>query len=96
MTIEGREDQLISMAVDLAEQQLKEGTASSQVITHFLKLGTTREKIEKEILEEKKDLLKAQTENLQSNKKIEQLYSEALDAMRTYSGQDMKEEESDD
>ena len=96
MTIEGREDQLISMAVDLAEQQLKEGTASSQVITHFLKLGTTREKIEKEILEEKKDLLKAQTENLQSNKKIEQLYSEALDAMRTYSGQDRKEEESDD
>ena len=96
MTIEGREDQLISMAVDLAEQQLKEGTASSQVITHFLKLGTTREKIEKEILEEKKDLLKAQTENLQSNKKIEQLYSEALDAMRTYSGQDRKEEEADD
>lgn len=96
MTIEGREDQLIAMAVDLAEQQLKEGTASSQVITHFLKLGTTREKIEKEILEEKKDLLKAQTENLQSNKKIEQLYSEALDAMRTYSGQDRKEEEADD
>ena len=51
LTPEARENQLISLAVDLAEKQLQEGTASSQVITHYLKLGSTKEKIEKEILE---------------------------------------------
>ena len=84
---EARENQMISLAIDLAEKQLIEGTASSQVITHFLKLASTKERIEKEILEKQKELIVAKTESLQSSKRIEELYSEALDAMRIYSGQ---------
>jgi len=83
---EARENQMISLAIDLAEQQLMDGTASSQVITHFLKLGSTKERIEKEILERQKDLIEAKTENLQSAKRIEQLYSDAMEAMRRYGG----------
>ena len=86
MSPEARENQMISLAVDLAEKQLLDGTASSQVITHYLKLGSTKEKIEKEILEKQKDLITAKTENLNSLKKIEELYSEALTAMKNYSG----------
>ena len=86
LTPEARENQLISLAVDLAEQQLREGTASSQVITHYLKLGSTKEKIEKEILEKQKELISAKTESLKSSKRIEELYAEAISAMRKYSG----------
>lgn len=86
LTPEARENQLISLAVDLAEKQLQEGTASSQVITHYLKLGSTKEKIEKEILEKQKELISARTEALQSAKTIEKLYSEAISAMRKYAG----------
>ena len=84
---EARENQLISLAVDLAEKQLQEGTASSQVITHYLKLGSTKERLEKEKLEEENKLLRAKTENLQSQKRVEELYSEAIKAMRNYNGQ---------
>ena len=84
---EARENQLISLAVDLAEQQLRDGTASSQVITHYLKLGSTKERIEKEILEKQKELIEAKTQSLQSAQRIEELYMNALDAMRNYSGQ---------
>lgn len=87
-TPEARENQLIARAIELAEQQLINGTASSQVITHFLKLGSSRDRIERENLKEKGKLLKAQTEAVKSEKKIEELYQEALDAMRTYSGQE--------
>ena len=87
MTPEARENQMIALAVDLAEQQLREGTASSQVITHYLKLGSTKERIEKEILEKQKELISAKTEALQSAKRIEELYTNALNAMRNYSGQ---------
>ena len=86
-TPEARENQLISLAVDLAEKQLLEGTASSQVITHYLKLGSTKEKIEQDILREQKKLVQAKTENLQSAKRIEELYTKAISAMRSYSGQ---------
>lgn len=85
-TPEARENQLVSLAVDLAEKQLQEGTASSQVITHYLKLGSTKERIEKEILEKQKELISAKTENLKSAKKIEELYAEAISAMKRYSG----------
>ena len=84
---EARENQMIALAVDLAEQQLRDGTASSQVITHYLKLGSTKEKIEKEILEKQKDLITAKTESIQSQKEIKELYMEALKAMKSYSGQ---------
>jgi hypothetical protein len=87
-TVEARENQLISLAVDLAERQLANGTASSQVIAHYLKLGSTKERLEKEILEKQKDLLTAKTEAIQSAKKVEELYKNALDAMRIYSGRE--------
>ena len=75
LTPEARENQLISLAVDLAEKQLREGTASSQVITHYLKLGSTKERIEKEILEKQKDLIDAKTQNLKSMERQEQMYA---------------------
>ena len=87
ITPDSRENQLINMAVDLAERQLEEGTASSQVITHFLKLGSSKERLEREKLEEENKLLRAKTENLQSQKRVEELYAEALAAMRRYNGQ---------
>ena len=87
LTPEGRENQLISLAIDLAEKQLSEGTASSQVITHYLKLGSTKERLEKEKLEKENELLKAKTESIQSAKRVEELYREALNAMKRYSGQ---------
>ena len=86
LTPEARENQMISLAVDLAEKQLMEGTASSQVITHYLKLGSTKERLEKEKLEEENKLLRAKTEALQSAKRVEELYSDAIAAMRKYSG----------
>jgi hypothetical protein len=87
-TLESRENQLIELAVKLAEEQLSAGTASSQVITHYLKLGSTKERLEKEKLMKENELLKAKTESLKSQKKIEELYINALNAMRTYSGQE--------
>lgn len=92
ITPEARENQMVSLAVDLAEKQLMEGTASSQVITHYLKLGSTKERIEKEILENKKELIKAQTESMQSAQKVEELYENALNAMRSYSGRDEEDD----
>lgn len=83
---EARENQLIALAVNLAEQQLRDGTASSQVITHFLKRGSTKEKLEQEILQEQKKLIEAKTENLQSSKRIEELYENAMKAMKQYDG----------
>ena len=81
LTPEARENQLVSLAVDLAEKQLREGTASSQVITHYLKLGST-----KEILEKQKELIEAKTQNLKSIENSEKLYADALKAFRGYSG----------
>ncbi len=95
-TLEARENQLVSLAVDLAEQQLIDGTATSQVITHYLKIGSTKEKIEKEILLKQKDLLVAKTDALQSQKRVEELYKDALNAMRIYSGQNTMEGSDDD
>ena len=83
---ETKENQMISLAMDLAERQLMEGTASSQVISHFLKLGSTKERLEKEKLLEENKLLKARTEALQSAKRVEELYADAIAAMKRYSG----------
>lgn len=87
-TPEARENQLIALAVDLAERQLREGTASSQVITHYLKLGSTKERMEKEMMAEQIKLLTAKTEALKSAKHVEELYAEAMAAFRNYSGQE--------
>ena len=92
LTPEGRENQMISLAVDLAEKQLIEGTASSQVITHYLKLGATKERLEKEKLEEENKLLKARTKALQSSDRVEELYKNAIEAMKRYSGNGRSDE----
>lgn len=94
-TTEGRENQLVSLAVDLAEKQLSDGSASAQVISHYLKLGSTRESLEQERLARENDLLRARVEQLASTKRIEELYESALNAMRTYAGQDPKESDDD-
>ena len=83
---DSREDQLIALAVDLAEQQLRDGTASAQVITHYLKMGSSRERMEREIMSKQKDLLEAKTRAAASEERVEQLYAEALSAMRSYQG----------
>lgn len=92
MTDEAREQQLVSLAIDLAEKQLREGTASSQVITHYLKLGSSKEKLEREILREQKKLVVAKTSAIESQERIEALYADAIKAFRTYSGQGEEEE----
>jgi hypothetical protein len=94
-TLEGRENQLVSYAVHLAEKQLLAGTASAQVISHYLKLGSTRELLEQDRLAQENELLKAKVTQLASAKKIEELYQSALDAMRTYAGQDPGDEDDD-
>lgn len=85
-TPEARENQMISLAVDLAEKQLINGTASSQVVTHFLKLASSKERLEKEMLEQQVELVKAKTEAIQASKDVKELYLNALDAMRKYTG----------
>lgn len=86
LTPDSRENQLISLAVDCAEKQMREGTASSQVIVHYLKLGSSKERREREKLEEEIKLLRAKTEAMKSAKVVEELYTEAINAMKTYSG----------
>ena len=92
---EARENQMISLAVNSAEEQLRNGTASSQIICHYLKLASTREQLEKEKLERENELLRAQTESLQSAKRVEELYSKALSAMKNYSGHTEDDEDED-
>lgn len=89
LTDEGRENQLVSYAIDLAEKQLSDGTASAQVVTHFLKLGSTREKLEQERLHRENLLLDSKVEMMASAKRVEELYTEALSAMRQYAGHSM-------
>ena len=93
LTPETREDQMVALAMNLAEKQMLEGTASSQVISHFLKIGSTEQRIRKEILSEEKELIKAKTEMLKSEKRTEELYEEAIKAMRIYAGHDVYDEE---
>lgn len=92
-TPEARENQLISLAMDAAEEQLRNGTASSQVITHFLKLGSSKEKLEQQIMEDQKEYLEAKTQAIQSAQRVEELYAKAISAMRKYSGQDDESDE---
>ena len=87
LTPEAKESQLISLAHDLAEKQLRDGTASSQVITHFFKMGSEKERLEREKLEEENRLLKARTKALANAEEIKVLYEQALKAMRSYAGE---------
>lgn len=86
LTPEARENQLISLAVDLVEQRLIDGTASSQETTHFLKLASTKARLEKEKLQREVDLMAAKTEALKAEEKKEEFYAKVLSALRTYNG----------
>lgn len=86
LTPEARENQLISLAVDLVEQRLREGTASSQETTHFLKLGSTKSKLELEKLKAENELIMAKAELAKSQKNNEELFKQAIEAMKNYSG----------
>lgn len=86
LTAEAREQRMISLAMDLAEQQLRDGTASSQLITEFVKRGSDKSRLENEKLRKENELLRAKTEAIESAKEVETLYKEALNAMRNYSG----------
>lgn len=87
ITSEGRDNEMINLAYDLVEQRLRNGTASSQETTHFLKLATEKSQLELEMAKEQKKLIQAKTEALQSAKEIEALYSEAIAAMQAYRGE---------
>lgn len=86
LTPEAREQQLASLAYDLVEQRLLDGTASSQETTHFLKLTSYKARLEKERMEAENELIKAKTEQLKSQKRVEELYAAAIRAMREYGG----------
>jgi hypothetical protein len=88
-TPEGRENQLISQAYDLAEKQLADGTASAQVISIFLKAGSTREVLEKERLKHEVELMRVKAEAIEREKDIEKIMLDALDAMRSYKGEEV-------
>lgn len=93
---EARENELISLATDLAEEQIRAGSASSQVISHFLKLGSTRERLEQQRLLHENELTKVKIEQVQSQQRIEELYTNAIQAMRSYAGQAPISEENDE
>jgi len=93
ITPEAKEGHLINLAMDLVEQRLRDGTASSQETVHFLRLGSMRERYEREKLENENILLRAKTKELESQARIEELYSKAIEAMRRYSGSSREEED---
>lgn len=90
------EDRLVAMTMELAEKQIREGTATSQVMTHFLKAASERERLEREKLRRENDLLRARTEAMESAKRVEELYESALKAMRSYSGQPEQQDDYED
>lgn len=95
-TPEAREEELIGYASDLAEEQILSGTASSQVITHFLKLGSTRERLEQQRITHENELMEVKREQIAGQAHVEELYKQALDAMKSYSGQIMPGDDDED
>lgn len=96
LTPEARENQMISLAMDLAEQQLRDGTASSQLITEFVKRGSTKARIEKELLEKQRDLAAAKAESIKAADRLEELLPKVMKAMGRYRGDDVEEDGDDD
>ena len=92
VTPEARENQMAALAMDLVEQRLRDGTASSQETTHFLKLVSSRAKLEQERLKLENELVAAKTKALANAEEIKVLYEEALKAMRRYGGHGDDEE----
>lgn len=86
MTTQGRENQMICLAVDLVEERMRNGTATAAEIIHFLKLGSSKERLEQEVMELQKELLAAKTEAIRSEQDLRELYEEAMKAMTEYQG----------
>lgn len=87
-TPEGRENRLISMALDLAEERLRNGTATAQEVVHFLKLGSEKSRVEVEKLELEKKLVEAKTENLKAQRDMATMFNDAMAAMKRYRGEE--------
>lgn len=87
-TDEGREKELINLSYALVEKRLREGTASAMETVHFLKLGSSRERLEQMKMEHDIKLSEAKTDNLERDKRIESLYADAMNAFRSYNGED--------
>lgn len=96
LTPEAVENKCISLAYDLVMKRLEEGTASSAETTYFLKLASEKNRLEEKILEKQKELLEAKTDSIRSEARTEELYANAIAAMRTYSGSSPNEEEEDE
>jgi len=96
ITDEGREQQMIALAMDLVEKRLRNGTASSQETTHFLKLGSTKAKLELEKVRRENQLLVAKTESLQTSKKFEELFEQGMQAYLVYTGHNETNDDEDD
>lgn len=95
-TPEGREQQLTALAMDAIEKRIRNGTASAQELTHFAKLGSPTARLERQILEKQRELLEAKTSAIKSQERVEELYINALSAMRTYSGDPQREPDYED
>lgn len=93
LTLEAEENEMVALAHNLARQQLLDGTASSQIITHYLKIGSTREKLEKEILEKKKDVMDAQIKEIESSEDVKKMMEEAMNAFKGYAMPSVGEQE---
>lgn len=93
---EARENMIISLAFDLAEQRLRDGTATGQEVTYWLRYGSQRDKLEREMMEQKAELLKAKTDAIKAAEKTELLYADAIRAFRTYAGEGDDEEYDED
>ena len=85
-SMEARENELISLAYDAAEKRIREGTATSQEIVHFLKLGSSTDRLQKELMESEMKLKDAKIQALESADHLEKIYSDAIEAMKRYSG----------
>lgn len=96
LSADDQEKYMIQLAIDLTEKKLRDGTASSQVICHYLKLASSREKLEKEKLEKENELLRAKTDSIQLQDDLRRIYQDALDAMQTYRYSSSEEFEDDD
>jgi hypothetical protein len=96
LTQEARETRIISLAMDLAEERIRNGTASAQEVTYWLRLGSQRDRLEREMMEAKNELLLAKTEAIKTVEKTEKLYAEAIKAFRMYGGEGSEEDYDDD
>lgn len=81
---EAREKQLTRLAVDLAEKQLRDGTASPSIINHYLKIASSRESLERDILEKQAKMIEAKAQNITRDREVEELTKSAIEAMRSY------------